>query len=906
MLSSSSIQGIEALSTQLDRGCVVVTVNQRLSGHLSRRMNAFRAARGQMTWPTVDIIPLQAWLRKLWLELLNRMDEPPGLLSPWAERQLWLRIIAEYGTRKKKLMWPHRSVALAMEGWQLLCDWHVSPRDAEFQGHEDTEAFAAWVLNFQREIERRRLVTQAELPGFLQRNGHLVALPPGIVLAGFDTWSPALAQLFASMEKQGTEIMLYVPESFQASPSLRMLLDHEEEIRCAAHWAKDYLDSRLAQDRNPIIHDTGSIAIIHPALGQWRTPIIRIFSQVFYPGAREWHALPESPLFNLSMGFPLREMPVIADALFFLHVYRDGFCTPTTFSRLLLSPYCLGGAAEHLERAGLDILWRAQGWQKMTLRELHALCESGDPPPRLATLLAVLQEGELVTKEMVSPAAWAKRFAAILTKIGWPGAAKESSTGEYPLVQAWNGLLFDLSSLEAMEPALDYDQALAILEHGAGETLYQPEGGREAPVQLLGSLEAGGETFAALWIMGLSDEEWPPQPKANPFLPRGLQKRLGMPRSSSEREYEFATRITASLLTAAPEVVVSYPGRDGDRALRVSPLVGQLPERVSPPLKNSDFSHEVWRHRQLETISDDTPPPLAQRPGKTYPTGVIKAQSLCPFQAFARFRLHATSMPVNQSGLSPSERGQLTHRVLAELLAPGFSLADWQQQLTDEKREAAVTKACDLILDPASVGFLKNFPEEFVVWERKRQIHLVTQWMRIEERRERNFTVKEVEKEGSWKCEDLELSYRMDRIDGLEDDALVIIDYKTGAVRVGDWFGDRPRDPQMPIYALAVQQKTAALVYGQLSATIKQFTGLAETPGLLPGVSWKPKDLDDLQPPAFSELTKHWHAVIATLAREFVEGKAAVSPLPGACKRCDLHPLCRVDTKLEDARNDLE
>lgn len=870
-------------------------------------MNAFKVSLGQKTWPTADIIPLQAWLSKQWLELLDRSEDPPRLLSALAERQLWSRIIAGDANQREALLWPRRSAALAMEGWRLLCEWGLSPQDAEFYGHEDTEAFVAWVLSLKQAKERGEFLTEAELPATLEHHLDLLPLPPGIILAGFDTWSPALAHLFSSMEKWGTEVMMYIPESFTASPSLRMLPDHEEEIRAAAQWAKDRLDSRLVTTQNPAPHDPGTIAIIHPSLGQWRSTIIRIFTQIFYPGAVEWHALPKSPLFNLSLGFPLRDTPVIADALFFLRLSWDGFCTPTTLSRLLLSPYCLGGVKENLTRARLDVVWRAKGWQKMSLNELG---ESHGLPHGLATLLSSLQEGERLKNTLATPSEWAKRFAALLKKMGWPGSLQGSAASDYPLVQAWNGLLFGLSSLETIEPSLDYSQALKILEQSAGETLYQPEGGREAPVQLLGSLEAGGETFAALWVMGLSDEEWPPQPQPNPFLPRGLQKRLGMPRSSSEREYEFAARITKSLLMAAPEVVVSYPKQDGDRLLRVSPLVGQLTEMVVPPLEQQDFSHKVWSHRDLEYITEDDPPKLPLIKGKLYPTGVIKAQSLCPFQAFARYRLHADSMPVIQSGLSPSERGQITHSVLAQLLATGFSLNGWLA-LSEEEQVEKIARACANILDPASDSFLKKFPKELLVWEQRRQRYLLTQWMKVESRREKNFTVMEVEKEGSWIVEDgggLELSYRMDRLDRLEGDAnaVVIIDYKTGYVRVGDWFGERPKDPQLPIYTLAIQQKIDALAYGQLSSSKKQFAGLAEIMGVLPGVSWKQKELDDLAPPTFSELTRHWRRVVATLAREFVQGTASVTPLPGACGRCDLHPLCRINAELEDTSHDLE
>ena len=52
---------------------------------------------------------------------------------------------------------------------------------------------------------------------------------------------------------------------------------------------------------------------------------------------------------------------------------------------------------------------------------------------------------------------------------------------------------------------------------------------------------------------------------------------------------------------------------------------------------------------------------------------------------------------------------------------------------------------------------------------------------------------------------DSSFKVRIDRVDRLADDARVLIDYKTGAATT-DWRGDRPDNPQLPIYALAASR----------------------------------------------------------------------------------------------------
>src|SRR5262249_13757765 len=48
----------------------------------------------------------------------------------------------------------------------------------------------------------------------------------------------------------------------------------------------------------------------------------------------------------------------------------------------------------------------------------------------------------------------------------------------------------------------------------------------------------------------------------------------------------------------------------------------------------------------------------------------------------------------------------------------------------------------------------------------------------------------------------LKLNLRADRIDKLPDDSHLLIDYKTGEVSASAWKGERPDEPQLPLYAV--------------------------------------------------------------------------------------------------------
>jgi hypothetical protein len=123
-----------------------------------------------------------------------------------------------------------------------------------------------------------------------------------------------------------------------------------------------------------------------------------------------------------------------------------------------------------------------------------------------------------------------------------------------------------------------------------------------------------------------------------------------------------------------------------------------------------------------------------------------------------------------------------------------------------------------------------------------------------------------------------------------------LIDYKTGAVNA-DWRGERPDNPQLPIYALLRPSALVAVAYGRVNAAECDF--IAETDR---SAVFKPRgqktSLEGMT--SLATLIPVWAARIESLATDFAAGWAAVAPTVKACKRCSLHGLCRVPAALEE------
>jgi RecB family exonuclease len=176
---------------------------------------------------------------------------------------------------------------------------------------------------------------------------------------------------------------------------------------------------------------------------------------------------------------------------------------------------------------------------------------------------------------------------------------------------------------------------------------------------------------------------------------------------------------------------------------------------------------------------------------------------------------------------------------------------------------------------------------------------LLSKWLQLERRRE-PFEVERLE-EGAQiaRHADLEFSVRIDRTDRLADGARVLIDYKSGMAGP-DWRGERPDNPQLPIYALLRREALAAVAYGRINAAGCSFVAESERADIF-GAGGAITKMEG--EPTIAALIEVWSRRIEKLAADFKGGRAAVNPTPEACRSCHLHGLCRIPSALDDTGN---
>ena len=517
----------------------------------------------------------------------------------------------------------------------------------------------------------------------------------------------------------------------------------------------------------------------------------------------------ESAAFHISAGAPSSEVPLIAEALLILGI-KSGLRIGEA-GMLLRSPF-LGIDKAHASRLYAEL--RRQGIEEISF-EVEAVRRAF---PAMAKAADELRERQ-------HPSEWSAAFSKLLQRAGWPGD-RPLSPAEHQPVEHWKNLLSELAALDVVLPRMTYGQALQRLRRIAHERRFAPRD-EGAPVQIMDILEAAGSQFDALWIAGLHGGVWPDSPRPNPFLPLSLQRSVGMPHSSPERELAYARRMTERLLASATEVVCSYPLFSGEEKLRVSPLIETLPEVPAADVVFDAPLRRIFAAAvPLEVQPLGQAPPLAPGILQSGGMGVLADQAACPFRAFARYRLRTREYDPPDIGISPSERGNVAHKALEYFWRDVGSRRELLAR-SPQEIDAAIESSVNAALDSGLSRRQRNTSlERSRALEHDRLKLLLAQWLQVERTRP-DFEVVEREAPRRVNVGGLELDLKVDRIDHMPSGKYVVLDYKTSDnLNVDDWDGERPDAPQLPLYAVKSGRESRGRILRQASARRNEAAGL--------------------------------------------------------------------------------
>lgn len=880
------------LGAALTAGVTVVTPNRRLARELSAAHDAAARARGLASWPAAQALHWSAWLSVLRKDVLAASPEAPPRLVGEAECVLlWRRVVTSDASALSPLADSGGVVELAQTAWNILHEWGAGGESWRgWVGNGDEPAiFAGWADRYAAILAREQAVDFARLPDELARAAPRIRAWGGgaVLLAGFTELSPQRLRLLDALRAAGMTVEeCALPETRHAGAARAMLADPRAEIEAAIAWARDQVRASPA----------ARVGIALVDLAERRNEV-RALAEDILCAPLQWPGREDEPRpYELSLGEPLAAVPLVAAALDAIALL-EGPLACGKVAAWLRSPYLAGAAGEWLGRARIEREWIEAG------RATIALDTATDAlAPQASALGARLREAR---RRAALPArAPPRRFVGIwrdwLAALGWPGE-RTLSSAEFQARRAFEDLLTSFGSIAGADlAAADAQQALVDLAQGE---VFQPEG-TDAPIRILGVLEAAGLEFDALWVAGLTADAWPPAPRPNPFVPLAWQIERDVPHATARHDHAFAQALTEQLVAAAPLVVLSHAEQVEDHPAVASALIEQWPQWTGAVPVRVRTTEAAYRERpELDGVVDEVAPAHRVAGRTRGGARLVEAQSDCPFQAFAAFRLGADPWPEAPTGLSALERGTVVHAALAAFWREVPDHAGLRA-LDPGARDACVARAVGHALTELGRARVRRLPPAVAAGEAANLASIVRNWLDTVEDPRPGFRVRGREEDLPLRVGPLELGVRLDRFDELADGSVAILDYKTGKPRpVSRWFKARPESPQLGLYALALAQarpdlRVRAVAYGHVLPDKSRARGIAADTSQWPALM-APADRHSTGLADWSEVEAFWSTRLPALAEDFAAGAARVDPRDqrDTCRNCERMALCRVDAE---------
>lgn len=826
-----------------------------------------KVAAGVETWERPEVLSVSGWLTSCWhAARLSRFDIP-ALLSASQERELWQSLFEEL---HPELFDPAGAARLAMKAAGAIAEWQVPLEGEAWERSKDSESFQALFRRFEKELRERGCITRAKvwhmLPEWI-RSG--MYRPENISFVGFKELSPSLTRMGEALGDQAKYVP-FVRRETKSRHALHQCLTFEQEVETAARWARRLLESEPRQ----------SIGIFVPNLPARHALVERVFNHVFDPGgsislqpkieSQQGHS---PAIFHAHSAPPLLREPLITGALTLLELLRPRVRISDA-SAILLSPFVKGAAKERGARALADLGLRRGREIDVTLNQMEYRtvgCE----------VLASVWQRVRATKLNATHldfSGWSELFGDVVSATGWPGD-EALSKHEQAAAESWNRALLDLASLGFVAQPVTLDTALSRLRDSLLHSSGVENGDLVAPIQIMDLLAADGVTFDQAAALGLSEEYWPTAARLVPFVPPQLQRWAKITENESQEK-------AAVVFASSSGTLLTYSGK--------------LAAQVKSFLKGKPSSAALWDggtalgSRQPEAtgvdcLEDVQAPPFRLNEAISGGVGVIKAQAACPFRAFAEYRLVAQRPEDACFGFDARERGGYLHRAL-ENVWKRLQTFDALQRATDVELEHIVNAA---VAEALTSQKSSSFRDVITLAEQERLRDAILYWLcEKEKKRGTPFRAEHLEEKKTVAIGDLQLRIRVDRIDRLDDGSVVLLDYKSGEIAERDLLGERPKEPQLLVYAAAMEENVDGIFLAQVRPRE------AKTAGGSLRLHFPPSKNSKLD---WADLKDQSRVYLNQLASEFTTGFAAVHPRHGACSFCNLPPLCRIG---EEARSD--
>jgi len=669
--------------------------------------------------------------------------------------------------------------------------------------------------------------------------------------------SLGIKQSFFDLNRQ--DLHTEAHDTFQApKPHHTKLLiaqDSQQEFQGILQWIKE--KRRMGAKR---------IGVVVPDLSQHIGKLRFLLQQ----------HLPEENMF-FSLGLPLIDFPIIRHALTLLELdpqqrLNRGQCRFLLRTPFIHCPKSESGLRNRIYHQN-QVLQEPEVPFNWFITAIERQC------PQWAATLKKLKPLPLEG----TPAEWIVAITERWQQFGFPSEHKLEQNNQLILQKLYH-VVERLHKSQPFIQRFSHQELLQELYTLCREEIHQPPQNYYG-IHIMGWFESSGFCGEALWICHFQSQLIPQPLSFSNILPIHWQKEKAFPRTQSAKECQIAQQMFERLLIGQPEVVISYAEH-----------IEQQPQWPSPLLPKGLPIYEMQPKASipttLETVDEPFNIPLKDAEHLKGGTSLLSSQAKCPFQAFAKYRLHTEELSKEQHGFNALERGQMIHQVLHQL---------WLKLGNQARLLALSAQELQTLIDHAIENGLKpylNFKpysmddicQELEHDALQQKVH---QALETDKKRP-PFHILGLEQALDLNIDDWAFELRYDRLDQLDNGDKVLVDYKSRIPSPLPWDKDRPIYPQMLMYALADSSIHGLLFMALGNKKDKPvISGISENMIDIVGVKTSKEDWATMQ--------QQWFARLKSLIEEVRSGHCIPEPTSRSiCGQCIHQDLCRKDMTPEE------
>jgi len=756
------------------------------------------------------ILTLDNWIANEYQEcLMIETLQEFYILNGIEEKIIWENIIInDLKKRQEKKITDITNIAQKAINANRIISNHLIHEDEihENNSYRELSYFIEWRGEFKEECSKRKLVTKYDFINIfitLQQE-KLIVVGKDILFIGLDKSIASYKKLYDELKKNNEVSEDLSNKKLKAVTSFHAFQNYEHEISAVIEWVRE----KESKKQNNLL-------IMSPALEKFQIQLLNEIDRHIHP--KIFLDLQTESILNTSLKRPLSAEPIIRAALICIKINERKLLSIKELCDLLLFDNWVSDDSLKSKQYLASQLKNTKK-KYITTKNLLKLLEMNSSSDdeysfkNLSDIFKIVKNNQdewLNDKEVSSWNTLIFNFLEII-KFG----------------KIYNLLPFEINNLELLlkvfnqinkskviTKKLSLPEYIKQLEYYL-ENFVPNKINEESNIDIYGFHENPTKEYDAIWLMNMNDNFWPNHDEFNPFLSKKIQEKNNIFNTFYHQKI-YKNKIDR-LSKLSKELLISFSLKDNDISLSPSPWV----------IKDFDI-HQLDKTQSKSLIKDNQhyiddhqAPAIEINGDKKIRSGckTIENQNKCPAWAFYANRLGCSKYEEDeQYEITRRSEGSIVHRTL-EFFWDKCRTSDLLLSLDSNKLSQMIDDSVFRALDEFKSNH-NELDDRLLSMQHKFLKKIIGNWL-SEEKNRPAFSIHELEKTYEVKISNLKFNIRIDRIDIINKEKKLLIDYKTSKKPISrrELFSESLTDLQLPIYACYTDIKgLSGIAIGQIN-----------------------------------------------------------------------------------------